>query len=196
MILKPFLSLARKALQLSLDRLSLATHVRRIMVVEISMSMNKPIIDTKNCWLDINTVAKLKNVTIRAVRLAIRNKKYIARTKDQRGGKSYEILLESLEPDLQTKYIQECYQALVSEEIDEPLHPINKTQEKIIQESAKKIFKEEGKLVLLARYKGMNRRKTCIIDSLYVKFRDLYLSSKTPTMAHCYKTLKEEFDEE
>jgi hypothetical protein len=66
------------------------------MVVEISMSMNKPIIDTKNCWLDINTVAKLKNVTTRAMRLAIRNKKYIARTKDQRGGKSYEILLESL----------------------------------------------------------------------------------------------------
>jgi len=83
-------------LQLSLDRLSLATHAKRIMVVEISMSMNKPIIDTKNCWLDINTVAKLKNVTTRAMRLAIRNKKYIARTKDQRGGKSYEILLESL----------------------------------------------------------------------------------------------------
>jgi putative transposase len=101
--------------------------------------MNTPIINTKNCWLDINTVAKLKNVTSRAVRLAIRNKKYIARTKDQRGGKSYEILLESLEPDLQTKYIQECYQTLVSEEVEEPLHPINKTQEKIIPESAKKI---------------------------------------------------------
>jgi putative transposase len=109
------------------------------MVVEVSMSMNTPIIDTKNCWLDINTVAKLKNVTTRAVRLAIRNKKYIARTKDQRGGKSYEVLLESLEPDLQTKYIQECYETIVSEEIEEPLHPINKTQEKIIPESAKKI---------------------------------------------------------
>lgn len=61
---------------------------------------------------------------------------------------------------------------------------------------AKKILKEEGKLALLARYNPSCRGKTCVIDSLYIKFRDLYLSSKAPTMAHCYKTLKKEFDEE
>ncbi|MEW5821053.1 MAG: hypothetical protein AB1782_12750 [Cyanobacteriota bacterium] len=101
--------------------------------------MNKPIIDVKNCWLDINTVAKIKNVTTRAVRLAIRNKKYIARTADQRGGKSYEVLLESLEPTFQNRYLSEMYKNLVLEEVDEPLHPIQVVQEKIIPESAKKI---------------------------------------------------------
>ncbi|MEW5819230.1 MAG: transposase [Cyanobacteriota bacterium] len=101
--------------------------------------MNKPIIDVKNCWLDINTVAKIKSVTTRAVRLSIRNKKYIARTADQRGGKSYEVLLESLEPQFQNRYLNEMYKNVVLEEVEEPLHPIQVVQEKIIPESAKKI---------------------------------------------------------
>ena len=52
-------------------------------------------IQTENTWIDVETLAKLKGVTKRAVRISIN--KYEYRTENTRGGKSYKIKLSSLE---------------------------------------------------------------------------------------------------
>jgi len=96
-------------------------------------------LDTSQVWLDVQTVANLKGVTKRAIRLAIKQQKYIARIKDIRGGKSYEICLSSLESKLQSKYLDEYYKALVFNESESPQEIIQPTQEKIIPEGMKKI---------------------------------------------------------
>ena len=51
-------------------------------------------IQTENTWLDVETVAKLKGVTKRAIRLSIQ--KYEYKVKNIRGGKTYKIKLSSL----------------------------------------------------------------------------------------------------
>jgi hypothetical protein len=53
-------------------------------------------------WVDIKTVAEIKNITSRAIRLAFPKGKYVYRETKQQGGKSYEILLSSLEPRVQS----------------------------------------------------------------------------------------------
>ena len=62
-------------------------------------------IQTENTWLDVETVAKLKGITKRAIRLSIQ--KYEYKVENIRGGKTYKIKLSSLPEDLQIKYIQE-----------------------------------------------------------------------------------------
>lgn len=53
-------------------------------------------------YIDINKVAKAKGLnSTRAIRLKIQSGQYIAREVTVRGGKSYEILIESLEYDIQ-----------------------------------------------------------------------------------------------
>ena len=64
-------------------------------------------INTENTWVDVDTVAALKNISKRAVRLSLNNNKYEYTTEKTRGGKTYKIKLSSLEPELQIKYIQE-----------------------------------------------------------------------------------------
>src|SRR5574344_1524211 len=66
-------------------------------------------INTEDTWIDVQTVAALKNITQRAIRLAIRQDKYISKVETVRGGKCYKIKLSSLEPELQIRYIQEYY---------------------------------------------------------------------------------------
>jgi len=97
-------------------------------------------VDTTKIWLDVKSVAGLKGITERAVRLSLRNSnKYIFKTEDIRGGKAYKICLSSLEPELQTKFLNEYYQALVLEEIEIAPLNIQPTQEKIIPENMKRI---------------------------------------------------------
>jgi len=52
-------------------------------------------------YIDIKKVAEVKHISSRAVRLAIQSDKYIAREVKTRGGITYEILISSLEPDIQ-----------------------------------------------------------------------------------------------
>ena len=94
-------------------------------------------IQTENTWIDVETLAKLKGVTKRAVRISIN--KYEYRTENTRGGKSYKIKLSSLEEELQIKYIQEYYNDFKSDgnEIIE-LNNLKVKQEKIISEEQKK----------------------------------------------------------
>ncbi len=102
--------------------------------------MADKVIDTANIWLDVKAVAELKGITERAVRLALRQtNKYIFKTQDIRGGKAYKICLSSLEPELQTKYLNEYYHALVLEETETVDLDIQPTQEKIIPENMKRI---------------------------------------------------------
>jgi len=58
-------------------------------------------------YININKVAKAKGLkSTRALRISIRKGKYIAREVKVPGGKSYEILLNSLEPETQKELIQ------------------------------------------------------------------------------------------
>ena len=97
-------------------------------------------INTENTWIDVDTVAALKNISKRAVRLALNNNKYEYTTVKIRGGKSYKIKLSSLEPELQIKYIQEYYDDFKTTqgEIIE-LSNFEIKQEKLITEKQKKI---------------------------------------------------------
>ena len=94
-------------------------------------------IQTENTWLDVETVAKLKGISKRGVRLAINN--YEHKVENTRGGKTYKIRLSSLEEELQIKYIQEYYNDFKSpkNEIIE-LNNLKIKQEKLISEEQKK----------------------------------------------------------
>ena len=59
-------------------------------------------------YISINKIAELKGLkSTRAIRLAINQGKYIGREVEVRGGKSYEILYSSLEPDIQDRLDEE-----------------------------------------------------------------------------------------
>ena len=53
-------------------------------------------------YITIKELAELKGVSARAIRLSL--KKYVIREINVRGGKSFDILLSSIEPELQEKY--------------------------------------------------------------------------------------------
>ena len=53
-------------------------------------------------YITVKELAKLKGVSPRAIRLSL--KKYVIREITVKGGKSFEILLSSIEPELQEKY--------------------------------------------------------------------------------------------
>ncbi|MDD3149503.1 MAG: hypothetical protein PHV68_01615, partial [Candidatus Gastranaerophilales bacterium] len=76
------------------------------------MSINK-VLNVNDCWIDIKKVAELKGVTKRAVRLAIQRNKYISKTIQTSKGQSYQILLSSLEKDIQQKFLDEHYTCLL-----------------------------------------------------------------------------------
>lgn len=96
-------------------------------------------INTEDTWIDVQTVAALKNITQRAVRLAIRQDKYISKVETVRGGKCYKIKLSSLEPELQTRYIQEYYNNITTTDNIIELENLKLRQEKIISEQQKKL---------------------------------------------------------
>lgn len=54
-------------------------------------------------YVKVKDVAKIKGISVRAVQKAIKNGKYEYRIVNGNGGKQYEILFSSLEPDLQAK---------------------------------------------------------------------------------------------
>lgn len=95
-------------------------------------------INTENTWLDVETVAKLKNISKRGIRLSLNQDKYEYKVEKVRGGKTYKIKLSSLEEEYQIKYIKEYYNDLtyVDGEIIE-LQNLNIKQEKLISEVQK-----------------------------------------------------------
>ena len=97
-------------------------------------------INNNDIWIDVETLAKLKNITRRAVRLALNQNKYEYKVENIRGGKTYKIKLSTLEEELQLKYFQEYYDdyKTCENEVIE-LSNLNIKQEKLISENQRKI---------------------------------------------------------
>lgn len=55
-------------------------------------------------WVDVKTIAEIKGITPRGLRLALKNGRYAYREVKTQGGASYEILLSSLETNIQNIY--------------------------------------------------------------------------------------------
>jgi hypothetical protein len=91
---------------------------------------------SKNIYIDINDLAELKGITTRAVRLAISKGKYEAREIQVQGGKSYEILLSSIESDFQEKYSEQQAAQAVSNIKN---YPIIITEKTFIPDRAKEV---------------------------------------------------------
>ena len=89
-------------------------------------------------YISINKIAELKGLTSnRSLRLAIQKGKYIAREVKVFGGKSYEILYSSLEPEIQEKLQDELIKEATQSNCT-ALVPINNINNKnFITESAK-----------------------------------------------------------
>jgi len=118
------------------------------------------ILDTSKVFIDVKTLAEFKGVTERAIRIAIRKDKYIAKTENVRGGKSYRICLSSVEPEIQSKYMNDYYKALVLEETQDIKLCLEPIQEKIIPENMKKIaLARLDFLKLWKDYKKGNKNK-------------------------------------
>jgi hypothetical protein len=93
-------------------------------------------INNDNIWIDVETLAKLKNITRRAVRLALNQNKYEYKIENIRGGKTYKIKLSTLEEDLQLKYFQEYYDDYKTSDNEViELSNLNIKQEKLISEN-------------------------------------------------------------
>lgn len=69
----------------------------------------------KEIYIDINELAQLKGVTSRAIRLSISKGRYTAREIEVHGGKSYEVLLSSIENHVQEMYLQQTTEKTVEE---------------------------------------------------------------------------------
>lgn len=62
-------------------------------------------INTENTWLDVETVAKLKNISRRGVRLSLNQDRYEYKVEKVKGGKTYKVRLSSLEEEYQINSI-------------------------------------------------------------------------------------------
>lgn len=129
--------------------------------------------DTANVWLDVDTLAKLKNVSNRAIRLALtkensnNQKRYTYRTEKVRGGRGYKILLSSIEEELQIKYIKEYYAELKFTNDIIKLETIPIKKEKIISDKQKNLALSKYDLVrfwenyrLEQKQMGISNRKS------------------------------------
>ena len=137
-------------------------------------------IKTEDIWVDVETVARLKGVTKRAVRMSLNNDRYEYKTEKCRGGHLYKIRLSTLEVEYQKKYIEEYVEeinAADSEVIE--FQNLKIKQEKLISENQKKMA--------LAKYDLINfwldYRKECKINkydestqTINQKFVEMYNS--------------------
>ena len=114
-------------------------------------------------YIDINKIAELKGLkSNRSLRLAIQKGKYIAREVKVFGGKSYEILYSSLEPEIQEKLQDELIKEATQSNCT-ALVPINNINNK-------NFITESAKLTALARVVGyeimMSENTQCIASAL------------------------------
>ena len=90
--------------------------------------------NTKETWIDVETLANLKGVSKRAIRLSFnsKNSNYETKIENGKGGKVYKIRLSSIEEELQIKYIHEYYDTLSTTNNIIELHNFEPKAEKII----------------------------------------------------------------
>ena len=106
-------------------------------------------INTEEIWIDVETVAHLKKITKRAVRISLNNDKYECKTEKCRGGYTYKIKLSTLEIEYQKKYIEEYLEEINAADSE----VIELKNLKIKQE---KLISEEQKTMALAKYDLIN----------------------------------------
>ena len=72
--------------------------------------------NTTETWIDVETLANLKGISKRAIRLSFnsKNSNYETKIENGKGGKLYKIRLSSIEEELQIKYIHEYYDTLAT----------------------------------------------------------------------------------
>jgi len=98
----------------------------------------------ENTWVDLKTIAELKQITTRALRISLQKGKYVYRDVKTQGGKSSEILFSSLETDIQQRYRENYYNEIIKLEAQEeifapPTENISQNSSKFIPEAAKTI---------------------------------------------------------
>jgi len=106
---------------------------------------------TPAIWVDIKTVAEIKGITSRAIRLAFPKGKYVYRETTGQGGKSYEILLSSLDEKTQEIYKNTYYREIIEAVDHEIMLPVEKpveTESGFIPETAKTIALARVDLIL------------------------------------------------
>ncbi len=108
--------------------------------------------DMTDVWLDVETLAALKNLTKRGVRSSLngKNNKYDYITETVRGGTAYKIRLSSIEEKWQKKYIDEYYENLTFANNLIQLHKSEPVPERII--SAKQRNKALAKYDLITNW--------------------------------------------
>ena len=90
--------------------------------------------NTTETWIDVETLANLKGISKRAIRLSFnsKNSNYETKIENGKGGHLYKIRLSSIEEDLQIKYIHEYYDTLSTTNNIIELHHFEPKAEKII----------------------------------------------------------------
>lgn len=90
--------------------------------------------NTLETWIDVETLAALKNISKRAVRLSLngKNNRYKFRIEKAKGGEAYKIQLASIEEELQIKFINEYYDNLAFTNNIIQLHQFEQKPEKTI----------------------------------------------------------------
>ncbi len=98
--------------------------------------------NNQDVWVDLKTIAEIKDITPRALRIALGKDKYTFREVLTQGGKSYEILLASLEPHVQKIYKNTYYREIIETIKNDSLLPIEKpvkTESGFVPEQAKTV---------------------------------------------------------
>ena len=90
--------------------------------------------NTTETWINVETLANLKGISKRAIRLSFnsKNSNYETKIENGKGGHLYKIRLSSIEEDLQIKYIHEYYDTLSTTNNIIELHNFEPKAEKII----------------------------------------------------------------
>ena len=150
-------------------------------------------IDRTQTWVDVETVAKLKGITKRGVRLSLSNDKYEYKVENVRGGKTYKIKLSTLEEEYQIKYIQEYYDDFkhIDNEIIE-LNNVEIKQERLISETQKKMALAKYDIVRCwLDFRNIEKRKIKENDFIVQenlnpdsKFIQLYNTQKSTILLH------------
>jgi putative transposase len=98
--------------------------------------------NSESIWIDLKTISEIKGITTRALRLALNKGKYTSREAVTQGGKTSEILLTSLENEVQEIYKNKYYSQIIQLEAETQLIPMLKpeiSQDNFIPETAKTI---------------------------------------------------------
>ena len=103
----------------------------------------------ESIWIDLKTVSEIKGITTRALRLALAKGKYTFRESMTQGGKTSEILLSSLEKEVQEIYKNKYYSQII--EIEAQLIPLSKPEP-----SESKFIPDTAKTIALARLDLLN----------------------------------------